>query len=124
MGPPGAGTRLPVAPAGGPGPARHRRPGPGRRRTAGLLIAGGCALGAAGLTSWATGLVTWSHPGPPHRVIQPLAERYSVAFFLDPNPDAPVETLPGMAAKYPPTTGAEYLKMKLDASYAHRTEAS
>jgi isopenicillin N synthase-like dioxygenase len=72
-------------------------------------------------------LMRWTgdiYVSTPHRVIQPPADRYSVAFFLDPNPDAPVETLPGMTAKYPPTTGGEYLKQKLDASYAHRADAS
>lgn len=69
-------------------------------------------------------LMRWTgdtYVSTPHRVIQPAAHRYSVAFFLDPNPDAPVETLPGMAAKYPPISGGEYLKQKLDSTYAHRT---
>ena len=68
-------------------------------------------------------LMRWTgdlYVSTPHRVVRPAAHRYSVAFFLDPNPDAPVQTLPGMAAKYPPTTGGEYLKMKLDSTYAHR----
>ena len=72
-------------------------------------------------------LMRWTgdiYVSTPHRVIQPIADRYSIAFFLDPNPDAPVETLPGMAAKYPPTTGGEYLKQKLDATYAHRAGAA
>ena len=71
-------------------------------------------------------LMRWTgdlYVSTPHRVIQPVAHRYSLAFFLDPNPDARVETLPGMAAKYPPITGAEYLKQKLDQTYLHRTEA-
>jgi len=46
-----------------------------------------------------------------------------VAFFLDPNPDAVVSCLPGCAtperpARYRPTTGADYLKSRLDATYA------
>ena len=72
-------------------------------------------------------LMRWTgdiYVSTPHRVVQPVAHRYSVAFFLDPNPDAPVETLPGMVAKYPPTTGGAYLKAKLDATYAHRTGAA
>ncbi len=43
-------------------------------------------------------LMRWTgdlYVSTPHRVVQPRAHRYSVAFFLDPNPDAPVETLPG-----------------------------
>ena len=70
-------------------------------------------------------LMRWTgdtYVSTPHRVVQPDVDRYSVAFFLDPNPDAPVETLPGMAAKYPPTTGGEYLKQKLDGTYAHRAD--
>ena len=50
----------------------------------------------------------------PHRVVSRPSNRYSVAFFLDPNPDALRSgTLPGMAAKYPPMTGGDYLKMRL-----------
>jgi isopenicillin N synthase-like dioxygenase len=68
-------------------------------------------------------LMRWTgdlYVSTPHRVVQPVTDRYSIAFSLDPNPDAPVETLPGMAAKYPPTTGGEYLMQKLDLTYAHR----
>lgn len=70
-------------------------------------------------------LMRWTgdlYVSTPHRVVTPTTDRYSIAFFLDPNPDAPVETLPGMAAKYPPTTGGAYLKQKLDATYAHRAD--
>jgi len=46
-------------------------------------------------------------------------ERWSLAFFLDPNPDAVIEALPGTgAAKYPPVTGAECLRMRLEATYS------
>ena len=72
-------------------------------------------------------LMRWTgdtYVSTPHRVIQPAADRYSIAFFLDPNPHAMVETLPGMAAKYPPISGGEYLKQKLDSTYAHRTGAA
>jgi isopenicillin N synthase-like dioxygenase len=61
----------------------------------------------------------------PHRVVNPVGcERYSVAFFLDPNPDAVVECLPSCVsaerpARYAPTTGAAYLKSRLDATYSH-----
>ncbi|OYW09807.1 MAG: 2OG-Fe(II) oxygenase [Rhodospirillales bacterium 12-71-4] len=60
-----------------------------------------------------------------HRVRTPEAERFSAAFFLDPNPDAVVEALPGCTgpsnpARYPPVSGADYLREKLDATYAHR----
>jgi isopenicillin N synthase-like dioxygenase len=62
----------------------------------------------------------------PHRVVNPVGrERYSVAFFLDPNPDAVVDCLPSCVsterpARYAPTTGASYLKSRLDATYSHR----
>ena len=72
-------------------------------------------------------LMRWTgdvYVSTPHRVIRPASHRYSIAFFLDPNPEARVETLPGMAAKYPPTTGEAYLKEKLDMTYAHRAGAA
>ena len=54
----------------------------------------------------------------------PGRERYSIAFFLDPNPDAEVACLPGCmgageAPKYQPVTGADFLKMRLAATYEH-----
>lgn len=71
-------------------------------------------------------LMRWTNDiyvSTPHRVQVPTRERYSIAFFLDPNPDAIVDVLPSCVsvdrpAKYPPVTGADYLKQKLDASYA------
>jgi hypothetical protein len=47
-----------------------------------------------------------------------------VAFFLDPNPDARVEVLqscvaPGAASRYQPTSGADYLRERLTATYDH-----
>jgi isopenicillin N synthase-like dioxygenase len=52
-------------------------------------------------------------------------ERLSIAFFLDPNGEAAVEVLDtcvdaGRPARYPPTTGADYLRERLDATYSHR----
>ena len=70
-------------------------------------------------------LMRWTgdvYVSTPHRVVRPASDRYSIAFFLDPNPEARVETLPGGPAFYPPTTGAAYLKEKLDHTYAHRAE--
>jgi isopenicillin N synthase-like dioxygenase len=58
----------------------------------------------------------------PHRVVNRSArERYSIAFFYDPNPDALVETIPscvgkGEITRYAPMLAADYLKMRLDAS--------
>ncbi len=73
-------------------------------------------------------LMRWTNDvyvSTPHRVQPPEQERYSVAFFLDPNPEALVETLPGCvtadrSAHYPPVLGADYLRSRLDATYAHR----
>ena len=68
-------------------------------------------------------LMRWTNDiyvSTPHRVVNPAGrERYSVAFFLDPNPDAVVASLPGLPgpAKYPAITGADYLRSRLDATY-------
>jgi isopenicillin N synthase-like dioxygenase len=75
-------------------------------------------------------LMRWTNDvyvSTPHRVAVPLQDRYSVAFFLDPNPNARVEVLPscltlGALPKYRPTTGAEYLQERLNATYAHLKE--
>jgi isopenicillin N synthase-like dioxygenase len=70
-------------------------------------------------------LMRWTNDvyvSTPHRVINRSArERYSIAFFYDPNPDAMVETIPSCVAKgevtrYAPILAADYLKMRLDAS--------
>jgi isopenicillin N synthase-like dioxygenase len=68
-------------------------------------------------------LMRWTNDAylsTPHRVAAPATERYSIAFFLDPNPDALVAPI-GTPAKYPAITGGEYLRRRLDATYAHRT---
>ncbi len=74
-------------------------------------------------------LMRWTNDvyvSTPHRVVNPIGrERFSVAFFLDPNPDAVVDCLPSCVspdspARYAPTTGAAYLKSRLDATYSHR----
>jgi isopenicillin N synthase-like dioxygenase len=70
-------------------------------------------------------LMRWTNDiyvSTPHRVRQPERERYSLAFFLDPNPDALVEVLPaclgaGEAPRYKRVTGADYLRSRLDATY-------
>ena len=70
-------------------------------------------------------LMRWTNDvyvSTPHRVInRSLKERYSIAFFYDPNPDAMVETIPscvreGEFTRYPPIPAADYLKLRLDAS--------
>ncbi len=74
-------------------------------------------------------LMRWTndvYASTPHRVTHRAPrERLSLAFFLDPNPDAVVAALDtcisaDRPARYPPTTGAAYLKERLDATYAHR----
>ena len=59
-----------------------------------------------------------------HRVLRPAAERYSVAFFGDANPDALVEALPtclapGATPRYAPITAGAYLTQRLTATYDH-----
>lgn len=71
-------------------------------------------------------LMRWTNDtyvSTPHRVVNATGrERFSIAFFLDPNPDAEVACMPactsaGRSPKYAPISGADYLKSKLDASY-------
>ncbi len=66
-------------------------------------------------------LMRWTNDlyvSTPHRVLPPPRARQSVAFFLDPNPDALIDPLPGTGApKYAAMTGAEYLHMRLSATY-------
>ena len=70
-------------------------------------------------------LMRWTNDvyvSTPHRVVNRSAkERYSIAFFYDPNPDAIVETIPsclkqGERACYPAVLAADYLNQRLDAS--------
>lgn len=73
-------------------------------------------------------LMRWTNDiyvSTPHRVMMPEQDRFSVAFFLDPNPDATVEVLPscmtpGQAARYAPISGADFIRSRLDPTYAHR----
>jgi isopenicillin N synthase-like dioxygenase len=74
-------------------------------------------------------LMRWSNDtyvSTPHRVVNRSGrQRWSIPFFLDPNGDAPVKCLPsctgpGRPVLYPPTNGADYLRERLDATYAFR----
>ena len=76
-------------------------------------------------------LMRWTNDvyvSTPHRVVNRGGrERYSVAFFLDPNPDATVACLPTCVSpdrpgRYPPLTGADYLRGRLDATYGKMTD--
>ena len=61
----------------------------------------------------------------PHRVRPPEQERYSIAFFLEVNPDSivdPRDILPGEQPKYPPIICSDYLAYRLNATYEYRTQ--
>lgn len=66
-------------------------------------------------------LMRWTnniYVSTPHRVLPPTRRRRSLAFFLDPNPDSVIAALPGTGAPlYPPVTGADYLRSRLEATY-------
>jgi isopenicillin N synthase-like dioxygenase len=71
-------------------------------------------------------LMRWSNDtyvSTPHRVTSPPGrDRYSVAFFFDPNPDALIECLPGCCGpgqqpKYAAIATADYLTQRLVATY-------
>ncbi len=70
-------------------------------------------------------LMRWSNDvyrSTPHRVLPPARTRQSIAFFLDPNPDALVSALPscvapGTAPRHPPVTAAEHLRQRFEATY-------
>lgn len=72
-------------------------------------------------------LMRWTNDtyvSTPHKVVNPPGrDRYSVAFFLDPNPDIEVACIPscigaGETAKYPPITAGEFLHSRLAPTYA------
>lgn len=84
-------------------------------------------------------LMRWTNDiyvSTPHRVVSPAGrERYSVAFFLDPNPDADIACLPGCAtpdrpARYEPVRADRFLQSRLSPTYeksglgAHLTAAA
>lgn len=70
-------------------------------------------------------LMRWSNDvyvSTPHRVLPPARERYSVAFFLDPNPDALVSAIPGCVPagatpRHAPITAGDHLRQRLAATY-------
>ncbi|MEE4188058.1 MAG: 2-oxoglutarate and iron-dependent oxygenase domain-containing protein [Roseobacter sp.] len=66
-------------------------------------------------------LMRWTNDvyvSTPHRVSAPKRKRRSIAFFLDPNPDALIAALPGTGeALYPAVLASDYLRSRLDATY-------
>ncbi|CAN5678225.1 oxidoreductase [soil metagenome] len=70
-------------------------------------------------------LMRWTNDiyvSTPHRVLKPAAERYSIAMFLDPNPDALVSAIAscvaaGEAPRYAPISAADYLQQRFAATY-------
>ena len=71
-------------------------------------------------------LMRWTNDvyvSTPHRVVSPDRDRYSVVFFLDPNPEAVVACLPTCledgVAKYPAVVAADYLLSRLEPTYKH-----
>jgi isopenicillin N synthase-like dioxygenase len=71
-------------------------------------------------------LMRWTNDiyvSTPHKVVTPPGkDRYSVAFFLDPDPDAVVACLPTCAtetrpAKYAPIAAADFLRSRLEPTY-------
>lgn len=62
----------------------------------------------------------------PHRVINASGrERYSMAYFFDPDFDADISCLPsclapGETPRYPPTTGGRHLLERIDATFEYR----
>lgn len=71
-------------------------------------------------------LMRWTNDiyvSTPHRVKNPPGrDRYSIAFFLDPNPEVSLACLPGCSSaenppKYPDINAADYLRSRLDATY-------
>ena len=62
----------------------------------------------------------------PHRVLKPTAERYSIAMFVDPNPDAIVRAIPscvpeGESARHPPISAHDYLQQRFASTYGPRS---
>jgi isopenicillin N synthase-like dioxygenase len=76
-------------------------------------------------------LMRWTNDvyvSTPHRVNAPGQERYSIAFFLDPNPEAIVAALPTCVsadrpANYPPIRAADFLRSRLDPTYERAAAA-
>ena len=101
-------------------------PGLAVRNRAGLWIDAPTMPGAL-ICNIGDCLMRWTNDvyvSTPHRVASPQGRhRYSVVFFLDPDPEAVVACLPSCltdgVAKYPPVLAADHLLSKLAPTYAH-----
>jgi isopenicillin N synthase-like dioxygenase len=73
-------------------------------------------------------LMRWTNDiylSTPHRVLAPTAERYSIALFVDPNPEAIVQAIPscvpeGTSARHPPISAHDYLQQRFASTYGRR----
>ncbi len=74
-------------------------------------------------------LMRWTNDtyvSTPHKVVSPPGrDRYSIAFFLDPDPEALVRCLPtctgpGQPPKYPAITAGAFLRSRLEPTYNHQ----
>jgi len=70
-------------------------------------------------------LMRWTNDiyvSTPHRVLKPTAERYSIALFVDPSPEAIVEAIPscvpeGASPRHPPISAHDYLQQRFASTY-------
>jgi isopenicillin N synthase-like dioxygenase len=78
-------------------------------------------------------LMRWSNDiyvSNPHRVVNRGGrERYSIVYFLDTNADAVVRCLPGCSGpdrpvRYPPISGADFLRSRLESTYEYSLGAA
>ena len=73
-------------------------------------------------------LMRWTNDiyvSTPHRVLNPIAERYSIAMFVDPNPDAIVAAIPscvpdGESPRHAPVSAHDYLQQRFVSTYGPR----
>ena len=71
-------------------------------------------------------LMRWTNDvyvSTPHRVVAPTSERFSIALFVDPNPDAMVSAIPscvpaGSAPRHAPIRASDYLAQRFASTYA------
>lgn len=73
-------------------------------------------------------LMRWTNDiyvSTPHRVLEPAAERYSIAMFVDPNPEAIVSAIPscvteGEPPRHAPVSARAYLEQRFASTYRPR----